>query len=148
MKKMRLTALVGLALVLALAVVGGSVAGSTRTTGAKADVTAALVSDIGKFNDRGFNQSQLAGLMRTKKARGEHDRAAVELGQRLHPEHELGHPPEGEPRDRGRLPARQRAGDDGEEVPGHALRDHRLLGRTTLRSPTRRASRSSRTSRA
>ena len=68
MKKMRLTALVGLALVLALAVVGGSVAGSTRTTAAKADVTAALVSDIGKFNDRGFNQSQLAGLLRTKKA--------------------------------------------------------------------------------
>ena len=69
MKKMRLTALVGLALVLALAVVGGSVAGSTRTTAPKAEVTAALVSDIGKFNDRGFNQNQLAGLKRAKRAR-------------------------------------------------------------------------------
>jgi basic membrane protein A len=30
----------------------------------KATVTAALVSDIGRFNDRGFNQNQLAGLTR------------------------------------------------------------------------------------
>jgi basic membrane protein A len=30
----------------------------------KATITAALVSDIGKFNDRGFNQNQLAGLTR------------------------------------------------------------------------------------
>jgi basic membrane protein A len=32
----------------------------------KATITAALVSDIGKFNDRGFNQNQLAGLTRAK----------------------------------------------------------------------------------
>ena len=66
MKKMRLTALVGSVLVLALAIVGGSVAGSTRTATPKAGITAALVSDIGKFNDRGFNQNQLAGLNRAK----------------------------------------------------------------------------------
>ena len=32
----------------------------------KADVTAALISDIGKFNDRSFNQNQLAGLNKAK----------------------------------------------------------------------------------
>jgi basic membrane protein A and related proteins len=32
----------------------------------KATITAALVSDIGKFNDRSFNQNQLAGLQRAK----------------------------------------------------------------------------------
>jgi basic membrane protein A len=32
----------------------------------KATITAALVSDIGKFNDRGFNQNQLAGLNKAK----------------------------------------------------------------------------------
>jgi basic membrane protein A and related proteins len=32
----------------------------------RADVTAALVSDIGKFNDRSFNQNQLAGLNKAK----------------------------------------------------------------------------------
>lgn len=66
MNKVRLAALVGSVLVLALAIAGGSVAGSARTATAKAGITAALVSDIGKFNDRGFNQNQLAGLNRTK----------------------------------------------------------------------------------
>ena len=32
----------------------------------KATITAALVSDIGKFNDRSFNQNQLAGLNKAK----------------------------------------------------------------------------------
>ena len=50
-------------------------------------ITAALVSDIGKFNDRGFNQNQLAGLNKAKAKLGVNDDlAAVELGQRLHPE--------------------------------------------------------------
>jgi len=48
------------ALALALAIIGGS--GATRNAG----TTAALVSDIGKFNDRSFNQNQLAGLNQTK----------------------------------------------------------------------------------
>jgi basic membrane protein A and related proteins len=51
---------VGAVLLLALAIAGGSVAAP------RAAVTAALVSDIGKFNDRSFNQSQLAGLNKTK----------------------------------------------------------------------------------
>src|SRR5437763_1048227 len=42
-----------------------------RTDGAaakKATFTAALVSDIGRFNDKSFNESQLDGLKRAKKA--------------------------------------------------------------------------------
>ena len=95
MKKMCLTALVGLAARRSRSrVVGGRAAGSTAPTAPKADVTAALVSDIGKFNDRGFNQNQLAGLNKAKTKLGVNDdRAAVELGQRLHPEHDLGRPP-------------------------------------------------------
>jgi len=47
----------------------GDTSGNTDTTGTTADhsdVLAALVSDIGKFNDRSFNQSQLEGLNRAK----------------------------------------------------------------------------------
>jgi basic membrane protein A len=51
-------------LVLSLAIVASSIAGSSAS---KADpVTVALISDIGKFNDRGFNQNQLAGLNKAK----------------------------------------------------------------------------------
>ena len=67
---------------------------AAAATPPKADtITAALVSDIGKFNDRGFNQNQLAGLNRRRQARGDDDPAAVELGQRLHPEPDLGGAP-------------------------------------------------------
>jgi basic membrane protein A len=45
--------------VLAVGTVGGTAAPS-------ATVTAALVSDIGKFNDKSFNQSQLEGLKRAQ----------------------------------------------------------------------------------
>ncbi len=52
------------ALVLSLAIVAGAVAGPSAP---KADaITAALISDIGKFNDRGFNQNQLSGLNKAK----------------------------------------------------------------------------------
>ena len=52
------------ALVLSLAIAASSLAGSSSP---KADaVTVALISDIGKFNDRGFNQNQLAGLNKAK----------------------------------------------------------------------------------
>jgi basic membrane protein A and related proteins len=50
-----------------LAACGGSSgkkASSTSTTGGGSSFAAALVSDIGKFNDRSFNQSQLEGLKR------------------------------------------------------------------------------------
>jgi basic membrane protein A len=45
-----------MAVLLSLAIAGGSVAAP------KATITAALVSDIGRFNDKGFNQNQLSGL--------------------------------------------------------------------------------------
>src|SRR5438094_2574791 len=41
--------------------------GSAKPTAAKATFRAALVSDVGRFNDKSFNQSQLAGLNRAKK---------------------------------------------------------------------------------
>jgi len=44
----------------------GDTSGNTTSTGDHGDVLAALVSDIGKFNDRSFNQSQLEGLDRAK----------------------------------------------------------------------------------
>ncbi|MBV8080394.1 MAG: BMP family ABC transporter substrate-binding protein [Actinobacteria bacterium] len=50
----------------ALALVAVVTAGSVATAAPKATFTAALVSDIGKFNDKGFNQSQLAGLNEAK----------------------------------------------------------------------------------
>ena len=50
----------------ALCVAALSIVAGLANAAPKATVTAALVSDIGKFNDRGFNQSQLAGLQRTK----------------------------------------------------------------------------------
>jgi basic membrane protein A len=57
---------------------GGTSAGSTSTgetttvatTAPPARVTAALISDIGKFNDRSFNQLQLEGLKRAKSKLG------------------------------------------------------------------------------
>ena len=55
-----LVALGALAVVLA-----GSV--SAKPKAAKATFLAALVSDVGRFNDKSFNQSQLAGLNRAKK---------------------------------------------------------------------------------
>ena len=54
----------GAILLLALAIAGGSVAAPRAT------ITAALVSDIGKFNDRGFNQNQLQGLNKAKSQLG------------------------------------------------------------------------------
>ena len=64
MKSMRSKALIVVALALvALAAVSGSFAAAKKP---QAGITAALVSDIGKFNDRSFNQSQLEGLNRAK----------------------------------------------------------------------------------
>ena len=52
---------------LALVAVTAATAGKARNS---ATVTAALVSDIGKFNDRSFNQSQLEGLNMAKSKLG------------------------------------------------------------------------------
>ena len=50
---------------------GGSSKKSTSTSaGGGSNFTAALVSDIGKFNDRSFNQSQLEGLKRARSELG------------------------------------------------------------------------------
>ena len=56
-----LAAIVGLAL---------AASGSARSSAPKASFTAALVSDIGKFTDKGFNQNQLKGLNDAKKKLG------------------------------------------------------------------------------
>jgi basic membrane protein A len=74
-----LIAALALAVALGAASCGGSSnkssSGSTGTNGGTtganhSDVLAALVSDIGKFNDRSFNQSQLEGLNRAKSQLG------------------------------------------------------------------------------
>jgi basic membrane protein A len=53
---------VSAAVVLSLTMVAGAGAGSSAAPA----ITAALVSDIGKFNDRAFNQNQLLGLNMAK----------------------------------------------------------------------------------
>ena len=59
------------ALVLAGCGGGGSSGGTTtNTTTANSNFKAALISDIGKFNDKGFNQSQLAGITRASQQLG------------------------------------------------------------------------------
>ena len=54
----------------AAAALGTAGSGSAKPT---AGTTVALVSDIGKFNDHGFNQNQLAGLNRAKAKLGVND---------------------------------------------------------------------------
>ena len=64
--------------VVALAIVAAGCGSSNKsssstgntTTGSGSSFTAALVSDIGKFNDRSFNQSQLEGLNQAKRQLG------------------------------------------------------------------------------
>src|SRR5262249_60552225 len=46
----------------ALCVAALSIVAGLANAAPKATITAALVSDISKFNDRGFNQNQLQGL--------------------------------------------------------------------------------------
>ena len=66
--------LVGAALVVGASACGGGSSkssSSTQTsTGSSSSMLVALVSDIGKFNDRSFNQSQLEGLNRAKSELG------------------------------------------------------------------------------
>ncbi len=56
--------------VAALAAMGGLIASGTGHAAGKATITAALISDIGRFNDKSFNQSQLEGLKRAQKNLG------------------------------------------------------------------------------
>jgi basic membrane protein A len=71
-KKRTVTAAVVVALVALVTSAGVLAGGSSKSTptstkAGKATFLAALVSDIGKFNDRSFNQSQLEGLKRAQK---------------------------------------------------------------------------------
>ena len=54
-------------LLAALAALVGSSSSRASTQAQKATYLATLVSDIGKFNDRSFNQSQKEGLVRAQK---------------------------------------------------------------------------------
>ena len=58
-------ALVGM-LAVGIAVGGALVTSDAGSAASRANVTIALISDIGKFNDRSFNQFQLEGLQRAK----------------------------------------------------------------------------------
>lgn len=61
------------ALVLGAAACGGDdnkAGGGTDTAAKTSDATVGLVSDVGKFNDRSFNQSALEGLERAEKELG------------------------------------------------------------------------------
>jgi basic membrane protein A len=66
--------LVGAALVVGASACGGGSSKSSNSTqtstGSSSSMLVALVSDIGKFNDRSFNQSQLEGLNRAKSELG------------------------------------------------------------------------------
>ena len=64
---MRVTRWIALAAVVALV---ASVAAGTALGGKKAGYPAALVSDIGRFTDKGFNQTQLKGLNEAKSKLG------------------------------------------------------------------------------
>ena len=57
-------------LVAALATGGALIRSSQGTAATRAGTIVALISDIGKFNDRSFNQNQLAGLKRAKATLG------------------------------------------------------------------------------
>ena len=71
MRVSRRTSIVAAALVVvmlaALAALVGSSSSRASTQARNATFLASLVSDIGKFNDRSFNQSQLEGLKRARK---------------------------------------------------------------------------------
>jgi basic membrane protein A len=58
----RWIALSGLAVAVAAVAATAAVGGGNKAAGRKASFTVSLVSDIGKFTDKGFNQTQLKGL--------------------------------------------------------------------------------------
>ncbi len=70
MKVSRWIALAGVVAVCAAVATSSALGGSSSASSHKASFTAALVSDIGKFTDKGFNQNQLAGLNKAKASLG------------------------------------------------------------------------------
>ncbi len=64
---MRISRLARITGVLVVVAITAAIGGAYGTQAApNASTTVALISDIGKFNDRGFNQNQLAGLNKAK----------------------------------------------------------------------------------
>ena len=55
--------------------IGGTTAATTTEGGQASDTKAGLVSDVGRFNDRSFNQSALEGLERAESELGVEVRA-------------------------------------------------------------------------
>ena len=108
----RTTSIIAAALVVlvltALAALVGTSTGQASSKATKPAILAALVSDIGKFNDRSFNQIQLDGLEPGEgQARVRTMRAAVELAFSDYiPNLTAAVRAQAEPRHRGRLPAR------------------------------------------
>ena len=102
---------------------------ATGAAAPQAPFKAGLVSDVGRFNDRGFNQNQLTGLKRAQKElkvqiRAVESRSAgdylpnmASLARQGFGIVIVGRVPAGRRDERGR-PA----------VPEHQVRDHRLLG--------------------
>ena len=66
MKARRNSVAVVAALIVALVAALGITAGSGTASSQQTTFKAALVSDVGRFNDKSFNQSQLQGLLRAK----------------------------------------------------------------------------------
>ena len=66
--KVRRKTVAALAVTIAAVVAAtGMVAGAGTASSQQTQLTAALISDVGRFNDKSFNQSQLAGLNRAKR---------------------------------------------------------------------------------
>ena len=96
--KVRRKTVAALAVTIAAVIAVTGLAGAGSAAPKQQPLLAALVSDIGRFNDKSFNQSQLQGLNRAKAVLGVRRASApVELPSGLHPE----------PDDRGR-PWRER----------------------------------------
>ena len=121
-------ALLAVTVLAGLAALVGSSSSQASPQASKATFLATLVSDIGKFNDRSFNQSQIEGLMRAKKqldvkiqplqSNSTSDyipnlKQAVRLHSNII--------------DRGRLPARRTRPTRSPRSSRDQLRDHRLL---------------------
>ncbi len=67
MKVRRKTVAAFAATIAAVVAVTGMVVASGTASSQQTQLTAALISDVGRFNDKSFNQSQLAGLNRAKR---------------------------------------------------------------------------------
>ena len=108
---------------------------------------AGVVSDVGRFNDKGFNQLSLKGCKSgAKKAKGTCRALESRATSDYLPNFTRLMRDGSDISIATGLPARGRHGDRREAVPDVEVRHRRLLGEGTRRSRTRRASRCSRTS--